>query len=83
MGLLCTLTLLYEAAIIIRIVLSWFPLSRGGAIARINDVLVTITDPVLTPLRKILPRTGVIDLTPLVALLGLEIIVRQLILGCG
>ena len=82
MRLLCTLTLLYEAAIIIRIVLSWFPLSSGGAIARINDVLVTITDPVLAPLRNVLPRTGVIDLTPLVALLGLEIVLRQLILGC-
>jgi YggT family protein len=81
--LLCDLVLLYEAAIILRIVLSWFPLRPGGFPARANVVLVTLTDPVLAPLRRVLPRTGVIDLSPLVALLALEIVVRQLILRCS
>jgi YggT family protein len=80
--LLCDLVLLYEAAIIMRIVLSWFPLKPGGLPARANGGLGAVTDPLLVPLRRILPRTGMIDLSPLIALLGLEIIVRQLILGC-
>jgi YggT family protein len=81
--LLCDLVLLYEVAIILRIVLSWFPLRSGGFPAKANGVLVAVTDPVLVPLRRILPRTGLIDLSPLVALLALEIVVRQLILRCA
>jgi YggT family protein len=81
-AILCQLTLLYEVAIILRIVFSWFPISQGGAMAKVNGVLVAVTDPVLGPLRRVLPSTGVIDLSPLVALLTLEIVVRQLLLRC-
>jgi YggT family protein len=81
-AILCQLTLLYEVAIILRIVFSWFPISQGGPVAKVNGVLVAVTDPVLVPLRRVLPSTGVIDLSPLVALLTLEIVVRQLVLRC-
>jgi YggT family protein len=81
-SLLCNLVLLYQFAIILRIILSWFPLKSGGAVARIADVLVTITEPVLGPLRRILPRTGFIDLSPLIALLLLQIVVAGLLLRC-
>jgi YggT family protein len=82
-SLLCNLVLLYQLAIILRIILSWFPLKDGGVVARISDLLVTITEPVLGPLRRILPRTGVIDLSPLIALLLLQLVVAGLVLRCG
>lgn len=82
-ALLCNLVLLYQLAIIVRIILSWFPLKPDGAVARIADLLVAVTEPVLGPLRRILPRTGVIDLSPIVALLLLQLVVAGFILRCG
>ena len=78
-SLLCTLVYVYQLCIIVRIILSWFPLQPGGFVARIADVLVTITEPVLGPLRRILPRTGFIDLSPIVALLLLQFVVAGLV----
>jgi YggT family protein len=43
---------------------------------------VKITEPVLGPIRRVLPSTGFLDLSPLVVLLTLDIVVRRLILGC-
>lgn len=80
--LLCQVTLLYEVCIWIRVILSWFPLASGGLMGRINDLLVTITEPLLGPIRRVLPRAGMFDLSPIVAALGIEILVRQLLLGC-
>jgi YggT family protein len=50
--------------------------------SRVNGALVTVTDPVLAPLRRILPATPPLDLSPIVAVLLLQIVVRGLILRC-
>ncbi|MFQ5860454.1 MAG: YggT family protein [Dehalococcoidia bacterium] len=59
-------TILY-IAIFARIILSWFQL--GG----VNNPLVTIvyqlTEPILAPLRRIIPRVGMFDLTPMIAII--------------
>ena len=52
-------------AIIIRIVLSWFVRPNNPAMV----VLYQITEPVLAPLRRIIPNIGMLDLTPLVAII--------------
>jgi YggT family protein len=76
------LVLLYQLAIIARIILSWFPVSSGGPAQQIGDFLVRITEPVLGPVRRVLPSTGFLDLSPLIVLLVLDIVVRRLVLGC-
>lgn len=81
MDFICTLISLYTFAIIVRIILSWFPLQPGGLPYRIGELLMRITDPVLVPIRRIMPRTGFIDLSPLVAILAIQILSR-LVLGC-
>ena len=58
MGLLCQLILLFQVVIIARIVLSWFPLQPGGVMSRINSVLIVLTEWLLGPLRRIVPRVG-------------------------
>lgn len=64
-------------AIIIRAVLSWFPISpRNPALA----VLLQITEPILAPLRRIVPRIGMMDITPMVAIL-LLLVLRWVLLG--
>jgi YggT family protein len=64
-------------ALIVRIVSSWFGMSPYSRWIRWSYQL---TDPILTPLRQIVPTIGVIDITPIIAwfLLG---IVQWLVLG--
>ncbi len=62
-------------AILIRVLLSWLPMA-GIRIDPYNPIiraLFSITDPILEPLRKY-TTVGMIDLSPIVALFGLEII---------
>ncbi|MEZ5216748.1 MAG: YggT family protein [Ilumatobacteraceae bacterium] len=65
---------LYLIAIIVRIALSWFPLQPGGVAAQVAGVLRRITDPVLEPLRRVIPPLGGLDLSPLVAIIGIQVI---------
>jgi len=58
--------------IIVRAILSWFNLRRDNPIV---VVLSFITDPILEPLRRIVPRLDGLDLTPMIAVLVLWLIV--------
>jgi len=55
--------------------LSWFPMGEGNPLVRILD---DITEPILAPLRKVVPRFGMIDITPMVAFLVLFVIQQAL-----
>ena len=57
-------------AIFIRVILSWFS-PRPNAL---TVILEKITEPILAPLRRIIPRAGMFDLTPLVAIILLQLI---------
>ena len=41
--------------LIVRVVLSWFPISPDGSVATVAGFLYLVTDPVLGPLRRVLP----------------------------
>ena len=62
-------------AILARVVLSWFPMNPGNPIVR---SLHEITEPVLAPFRRIIPRLGTFDLSPLAALLVIGFVAGQL-----
>lgn len=83
MEIICFLLWLYLLALFARIVLSWFPGSPYGPSAQIRNVLSRITDPVLTPLRRVLPpvRIGAVglDLSPLIVTLVLTAIVMPIV----
>ncbi len=55
-------------AIFFRAIVSWFPIDRDGPIVRTLDA---ITEPVLAPLRRVIPLIGMVDITPMVAILVL------------
>jgi YggT family protein len=79
MTLVHDLITLYIWILIIAALLSWFPSTNSqGGLASTKRILARLTEPVLRPLRSILPRPsfgGVgIDLSVLVAVIGLEII---------
>ena len=62
-------------AIFARAIVSWFPIDRNGPIVRTLDA---ITEPVMEPLRRVIPRIGMIDITPMVAILLLLFIQNAL-----
>ena len=65
-------------AILIRALISWFPVSPTSPIIRILD---DVTEPILGPLRRIVPRLGMMDITPIVAMVGLSLLQQILIRG--
>ncbi len=81
MGILCTLLNLYLLAVFAFIILSWFPLNPSGPVYRIFTFLRAIVDPVLGPLRRVLPRLGPLDISPIILILGIGIL--EGLLGCG
>ena len=76
MDIVCVLLQVFVIALFVRIVLSWFSPEPGGPAAAIEGFLRTFTDPVLDPVRRIVPRTGMLDLSPLVVLLVIQLIQR-------
>jgi YggT family protein len=62
-------------AIIVRALMSWFNPSPDNPIVRF---VIEITEPVLAPLRRIVPRVGMIDITPIVAILLMSAILQVL-----
>lgn len=58
-------------AIFARVLLSWFPMREDHPL---KLLLMEITDPILVPLRRIVPRLGMLDITPIVAMFLLQIL---------
>jgi YggT family protein len=74
---------LLQFLILIRVLLSW--VNTNPYRSRIDHpavrLLYQITDPVLEPLRRLIPPVGgTVDISPVVALIGLEI-VRRVVVG--
>lgn len=63
-------------AIIARILVSWFTLGQNQPAGRIVVFLNDITDPFINLARKIPHKIGMIDLAPLIALIGLDLLVQ-------
>ena len=73
---------IYLYIVIARVVISWFPIGPDSPFRPVVRVLGAVTDPVLTPLRRILPPLRVggmgIDLSPIILLVVLEIVLQIL-----
>jgi YggT family protein len=61
--------------IIIRVLLSWVFPNPYNPFVRI---LYEITEPILAPLRRIIPRIGMLDITPFIAIIILQAIASLL-----
>jgi YggT family protein len=68
--LLCRLLQAYFLILIVRVVLSWFPISPGSGMASVFSIIYAVTEPVLAPLRKVIPPIGMggmgLDLSPII-----------------
>lgn len=82
---LCRLVNIYLLMMFGRIILSWFPLSPGSALASVYGFLYSITEPVLGPVRRIMPPLSFggagLDLSPIIVVFGVRLLAGALI-GC-
>ena len=77
--LIVSLSDVYSMLIFVYVMLSWFPTDRG-ILADINTVLGKICDQYLNLFKKFIPPIGgMVDVSPIVALLVLQFGVRLLI----
>jgi YggT family protein len=58
-------------AIIARILLSWFRTSRSG---KFYQIVYGITEPIMAPARRIIPTIGMLDFSPIVVLILIDIL---------
>jgi YggT family protein len=72
--LLCAFITVFIVILIVRAVLSWFPLEQGGFLAQVNRLVIDVTDWAVAPLRRVIPPVGVIDISFLVLVFGLFIL---------
>lgn len=67
---------LFELALLARIILSWFPnVDRNNPIIQF---LFDVTEPVLKPIRNMLPPGGMFDFSPLIVFLIIQVLTTVL-----
>lgn len=62
---------MYIIALILQAVMSWFGNSHGNPFA---SILHSLTAPILKPIRNVVPMIGMLDLSPMVAIIGLNVL---------
>ncbi len=77
-GLICSLLQLWLIAVFARVILSWFPIDSNSPFEPVRRALTAVTEPVLGPLRNIIPPLGGFDLSPIVALLGVQVLQQMI-----
>ena len=77
-SLLCNLLWAYLIIMFARIILSWFPIEAGSGLATVYGFLYSITEPVLGPIRRVIPPLGAggmgIDLSPIIVFFAITIL---------
>lgn len=69
-----SLGLVLSGAIIIRVLMSWF--AMGNASGPVFRLLDDVTEPILRPLRRVIPSLGMFDLSPIIAILLINFITQ-------
>ena len=74
------LTTVMWVAILGRVIMSWVSVDRSSPFYPVVAIIYAITEPILGPIRSVLPNLGMIDLAPMVALLLMSFI-RQILVS--
>lgn len=86
MEILCSAISLYLLVVFVRIIMSWFPPTPGTTYAQIHQFFYAATEPVLGPIRAMLPPVRLggavgLDLSPIVLFIIGSLLLT--LLGCG
>lgn len=66
---------------ILRAVISWFRIGPDSPFFSFASLIFQITEPVLGPIRRVLPPLGGIDLSVLLVIIAINYFVKPLIVG--
>lgn len=78
-SLLVSLLQLYNLVILARVLMSWIPIDRSNpTVDQIVQVLYDITEPVLAPVRDLLPQGMGLDFSPIIVLIGIQLLMGLL-----
>jgi len=84
-GLICDLLIIYNVILFVRVLSSWFPRPMSGPLRTLWNGLYAVTDPVLRPLRGVLPpvRAGAmaLDLSPILAFVIIGVLISAICRG--
>jgi YggT family protein len=72
--LLCILVTAYIVVVLARALLSWFPIRPGTPVASVAVLLRDLTEPVLAPIRRVIPPLGMLDMSAFVLMIALFIL---------
>jgi YggT family protein len=75
-GILCAILIVFIVVLVLRAVLSWFPVRPGTTLAQVNGILFDLTEWALRPMRQLIPPVGMFDVSFMVLLFGLFILYR-------
>ena len=73
------LTTILWVALLVRVVLSWFQIGPDSPIYPIANIAHQLTEPILAPIRRVLPNMGMFDFSPIVAFLLITLVQRLLV----
>ena len=80
MDTICLILNLYVLVIIARVIFSWVRVTPGTPVASIYSVIYNLTEPILGPLRRVIPpmRMGAaaLDLSPIIVFVIVLLICR-------
>ena len=66
---------LYSLVVLIAVIVSWLRLEPDNPVVRVTR---TLTEPLLGPIRRLMPPMSGLDLSPMILLLGLQLLKRVL-----
>lgn len=64
--------------LIARAILSWIPIGSDSPLSSIRSFVFNATEPVLAPVRQVLPRVGGIDLSVFVVLIVISVVLTPI-----
>lgn len=73
MGILSLALDAYSLIVLVSVIVSWLSLAEDNPIVTFTR---TMTEPVLAPIRRLLPSAGGLDISPMVLLLGIRLLKR-------
>lgn len=56
--------------------MSWFPVTPGSALSSVYSLLFRVTEPILGPLRRMMPPLGMLDLSPIIVFFGITLLMN-------
>jgi YggT family protein len=75
MDIIRTLLIFFELLILARVLISFFPMDQSNPLVKI---IYDLTEPVLRPIRNLLPQTGMFDFSPVIVIILVQVLISVL-----